>query len=447
MIVALEDTPRDRQIVARSVQRVGAVAERAGDRTGALAAFSRSAQLLAELTVHDPANATWKRDHAEAIERIGETERALGHAAESAAAFRKSQEMRRALVELDPKNLTWLRELATSYDSLAQIEFDLGKLDDAEKLYRTGLGLVEKLVALEPANTLIRNDLYGNLGQLARLMHARGDLDAALQLFERRLATANELVATAPSNQHEFRVSNAHEDMSIILMDRGDAPAARAHAKQSLAIRERLVAASPGHVQWTSALATSIEAIAQAQDKPADARPLIAKSIGYRRTLLAKDPADIVLRVDLLLGLMIEARVTRDLADHAAATASQTEALGIAKALVAADPASSLFALYLEQSLEIGGDLAAAQQRDADAAQQYRAAIAALEPYVDAALTDSHLAGEVAEARWKLSRVVTGTERASLVRAARATFEQLKRTKRLAPDRAKLLATIVASRA
>ena len=106
---------------------------------------------------------------------------------------------------------------------------------------------------------------------------------------------------------------------------------------------------------------------------------------------------------------------------------------------------SSLFALYVEQSCEIGGDIAADQNQPAEAATQYRAAIAALSPFVDASYSDPHLASEVAEAKWKLSKVVAGAERGRLVREAIAVLEALQRTKRLAPDRAKLLATIRAS--
>jgi hypothetical protein len=165
---------------------------------------------------------------------------------------------------------------------------------------------------------------------------------------------------------------------------------------------------------------------------------LIAKSLGHRRTIVAADPADTIARVDLLLDLMIEARITRDLKDYGAAATSQTEARTIAEALAAADPKSGLFALYVEQVNEIGGDISADQQQLAEAARQYQAAIAALAPFVDAELSDSHFASEVAEARWKLSRVVTGPERAMLVRDALAVLERLRRTKRLSPQRMKL---------
>jgi len=433
-----DDTPANRQVVATAVQRVGAVAEKSGDRAGALAAFQRSAELLAQLTVHDPTNAAWKRDHAEAMSRVGDAERALGHAKETIAAYEQSRAIREALVAQDPKNLVWLRELAMSYGPLAQIDFDLGALDQAEQKYRAGLAIVEKLVAAERANQLYRHDLYATYGELGHLTHARGDLDGALAWFERRLATARGMVDAQPSNAHRFALSNAHEDMSTILMDRGDAPGARDHAEKSLALRERLVAESPDHAAWRSALANSLSTLAQAQDAPATARTLIAKSLGHRRTIVAADPADTIARVDLLLDLMIEARITRDLKDYGAAATSQTEARTIAEALAAADPKSGLFALYVEQVNEIGGDISADQQQLAEAARQYQAAIAALAPFVDAELSDSHFASEVAEARWKLSRVVTGPERAMLVRDALAVLERLRRTKRLSPQRMKL---------
>src|SRR5690606_23455428 len=117
--------------------------------------------------------------------------------------------------------------------------------------------------------------------------------------------------------------------LSFLLMDRGDAAGAREAAQKSLALREKLVAERPDHVQWKDALATSYEALAQAQEDPAQARTLIAKSIEHRRALVAADPNDVVIRVGLLLSLMIEARVTRELKDLDAAAKSQADALAI----------------------------------------------------------------------------------------------------------------------
>lgn len=127
------------------------------------------------------------------------------------------------------------------------------------------------------------------------------------------------------------------------------------------------------------------------------------------------------------------------LAGPGPASAAQTEAVAIADSLAKSDPQSALFATYLEQALEIGGDIATDQKQASVAAPQYRRGIAVLEPFMDGALSDTQIATEVAESKWKLAQVVTGAERATLRRDALAVMERLQRAKRLSPDRQKLL--------
>ena len=440
MIVKLDTDARHQLNLSALVQRVGSVAEQRGDRDGALAAFKRSATILEQLSAHDPSNATWKSWWATALARVGDSERALGRRKESTEAYEHSLALRKALVDSDAKNLMWLSDLAGAYRSLASQNFDLGDFDRAEQRTKQALTYIEKLVAANPKTVEPRFDLYAVCGDLGEISLARGNHAAALGFYKRRLETATAIVKDEPANPHKFWLSNAHEDLAMALMDSGDAAGARAAAQQSLAIREELVKAQPDHVQWRAGLARSLQMLAQAQDDPKQARELIGKALVHHRALVKADPNDIVLRADLLSSLMIQGRITRDLHDLDATAASQTEALPIAKLLLAADPQNATFATFVEQALEIGGDVAAERKQNPDAAKQYREAIAVLEPFVDPGLSDPHVASEVAEAKWKLSKVVTGKERTALVRQAIATLESLKRSKRLAPDRAKLLA-------
>ncbi|MGE0549172.1 MAG: protein kinase [Kofleriaceae bacterium] len=436
-ILELDNAPNNRLNLSTLVQRVGAVAETRGEHELALASFQRSASLLDELVAHDPRNAMWKGALAVALARVGDAQRALGHREQTTAALERSLALYKELTQSDPKNLTWTWELAGAYDSLATTDFDLGELARAEQRYRTGLELAEKLVAADPNSQEYRHRLYTSLASMGQITHARGNLDAALKWFQRRLEVATAMVDAERSNATLFSLSNAHEEMSVILMDRGDAAGARTAAESSLAIREQLVAQEPANAKWSGALANSLEMLAQSQDEPSKVRPLIARAIEHRRKMTA--PTDIASQVNLLLSLMVEARVTHELRDLRAAEASQTEAAAIAQSLLNTDPKSALFATYVEQSLEIGGDIAAARQQRSRAAHQYRAAIAALAPFVDAKLSDSHTASEIAEAKWKLSKVAPRAQRGKLVREAIAMLETLKRSNRLGHHREKLL--------
>jgi tetratricopeptide (TPR) repeat protein len=439
-LTGLDTDPKHRLNLSTLLQRVGAVAEKRGDREGALAAFTRSAAIAEELVAHDPKNAMWKNGWALALARVADAHRMLGHGKETMAALEKSLELRKALVEADPKNLLSLGDLAGTYGSLAMIDFDAGNLDRAEQRFRQSLAIKEKVAAADPKSIEFRFDLYAAYGDMGQITHARGNSDAALGWYKKRLETAQAIVASDSADTHRFWESNALENLSMILMDRGDAAGARAAAEKSLAIREQLVGAQPEHAQWRGALAMSLQMLAQAQDEPKAARKIIERALVHHRSLVKAAPNDVVARADMLLSLMIQGRITRDLKDLDAAGVTQVEALAIAKQLLDSDPKNALFATYYEQALEIGGDVAALRKQNAEAAKLYRAAIAVLEPFVDRELGDPHVAAEVAEAKWKLSKVVTGAERGKLVREAIATLESLKRTKRLAPDRAKLLA-------
>ncbi|HEY5921610.1 MAG TPA: serine/threonine-protein kinase [Kofleriaceae bacterium] len=439
-IAKLDTDPKHQLNLSTLNQRVGAVAEKRGDRAGALAAFKRSAALLDQLTKHDPNNATWKSWYGTVLSRVGDSERALGRREETTAAYEQSLAIRKALVDSDPKNLTWLADLAGAHGSLATLDFDVGDFAGAERHYKQALAIAEQLVRVEPNSVEFKFLLYASCGNMGEITHARGEGATALRWYKRRVEAAQSIVNTDAAPPHKFWLSNAYENLSMILMDTGDAPAAREAAQQSLAIREELVKSKPDHAQWKGALAMSLQMLAQAQDDPKQARELIGKAAAHQRELVKSDPSDIVQRADFLGSLMIQGRITRDLGDLDAAAATQAEALPIAKALLETDPKNALLATYLEQALEIGGDIAALRKRNAEAAQQYRAALATLEPFLDPGLGDPHIASEIAEAKFKLSKVVAAKEAAPLARDAINILERLKKTKRLAPDREKLLA-------
>ena len=443
--LAVDDPGPDAQrSLGTTLQRQADVRSKQGDRAGALAAHRRAAEVFERASERDPSNAVMRSSLALAINRVGGVERALGHRAEAEAAFERARALRQALVDLEPNNLIWLRDLGDSHDRLGALLLDLGRLDDADRHFAAGIAITEQLIASEP-NPRYRDDLRVGFGKRAMVARARGDSDAALGWYRKRLEVAQANSLADPSNHGlAYSLSVAYDDVSTILMDRNDPAGARDAAAKSLAILERLVAGSPTHVKWRRALATALESLATSQDEATDARVWIAKAIPHRRELVGIDRDDTELQIDLVLALSLEARIARAMDDYTPASASATEALALLEPLIARDPANLIWASYRAQAHEVSGDIAADQGHADEAARRYRAAIDAIAPFLDDKLDDAHIAGEIAESKWKLSKVVGKAERTRLIGEAIALLEALARAKRLSPAYAAKLAEMKA---
>ena len=327
-----EDLPPD-QVDAESERNRGvtlhskaAILEAKGDLDGALAILRQALELSESLSQSNPNSFLAARDTIIGLREIGDLLTRQGKVAEATDYYQRSAE-----ILIPTLAGTW-----DDSDALFAALFDEeGREESAAQLQAAA----ENDVAAD----LLKNmsALMERVGNTAR---NEGDLEKAMRKYDVSLRI-NEAVAEAyPENgPAKNNLHASYQKAGIVEQERQDYARAERFFRKALNLTRKEVERSPGDALWLERLANALERLAGNQvnrDQPELAWENAIEALGYRRSLVADDPVNLVLQHGLYVALT-QSGIAADLtARREEATRFHSEANEIALKLAKADPSN-----------------------------------------------------------------------------------------------------------
>jgi tetratricopeptide (TPR) repeat protein len=194
---------------------------------------------------------------------VGEIQEKLGHYSEADSACHRATRILQRLVADVPSFPQYECELATTEGTLARLSWATGPHGKAERLVRQAIARLEMLVTDVPSDPRYRNELARSYMLLAQFLSKTARWEAekailqAIPLFEKLAADSIGM----PRYRHELVV--AHASLGLVLRDLGRYEDARRTYRRAITLGEELVSESPSVPEYVSALALSLDALAQ----------------------------------------------------------------------------------------------------------------------------------------------------------------------------------------
>ena len=241
----------------------------------------------------------------------------LGDTAGALASYRKAQAILEALLQTDPVNMEIRRDLSIAYENIGNIQTRLMQRNEAVESQRQSLSLREGLLTADPTKVEDRRlvaDSNFYLGDALLAGHSNlfdeMPWPAALESFRKSLLIREQLYAADPMNKSDGRnLAQSYQRIGISLEFIGDANkdmeswrASLESHRQSVMIREKLVAVNPTSAQARRDLADEYIMKASVQADAGDAAGALAdcrKALVMFRALAAADPTNSEARRDL----------------------------------------------------------------------------------------------------------------------------------------------------
>ncbi|MBE7219188.1 MAG: hypothetical protein INR64_12015, partial [Caulobacteraceae bacterium] len=255
-----------RRVLSQAEENIGAVRSRLNQCQEAARSHRRSLAIRQALLKEDPAHAAdWSRGLA--ANHLG-----LGDALVSASRGQPAADARHAALEEYRRALPLCERLHAAHpDDLpgaillvkacGRIASELGELgaqrhdveafEESAVFHRRALETCEAILRSDPTSTSCKRRLADELMAGAHgLAMSRSRLEDAAEYCQRALELTESLAGLDPANAEARQdLSSAHFVAGLVCQARGDAPAAAAHYRQSLAILEPLVAEHPDNAE------------------------------------------------------------------------------------------------------------------------------------------------------------------------------------------------------
>jgi tetratricopeptide (TPR) repeat protein len=299
---------------------VGAAYEAAGNLDGALAEFQIAVELDRRRLQREPRNDTWRKDLAVSLNRVGVVLQKRADLAAARRAFTEELALQRQLVAAAPNDAKRLARLAVTLGYTGLLQKMMGDTREAFASYREELDVSAKLAALDPGNlTQRRNQLMAQL-RLAGLM--TDDPSKALALTRETERGLRAIVKEDPRPLWLRDLAGSLHTKGLLSLEAGNAAAARAAAREAIALLDPLDAADPRNPQNVRLLCDNLLLAADAeewQDHEDAARDLRRRVMILTEGLTAGDVRVAALRARAMSSLGYRSEASAEVAKLIAA--------------------------------------------------------------------------------------------------------------------------------
>ncbi|MEP6810227.1 MAG: protein kinase [Chthoniobacterales bacterium] len=291
------------------------------------------------------------------------------------------------------------RELAAAYIRVGNVQgnpsnSNLGDTAGALRSYQRAQEIAEQLLAISSGDAAARRSLALVKEKMGDLQALAGDIPAAVATTRASLTLFREIAQAASEDRNAQRsLAISHIKMGDLLgnpnmRNAGDFASAMANFHTSLAILQTLAQADPADLKTGRFLGLVYErtgSVEEAQKDVAAAEESYRKSQQIREKLARDWPDNAMLARDAAIAQEKIANVQIMRGDLGAALANREKSLEAFRVLYQADPKNVMSKLSLAISHIHLGDLLSEPglARSEDAAQNYRAAIAILQPLLE----------------------------------------------------------------
>lgn len=251
---------------------------------------------------------TLQRELADAYMRIGDIQGNahgpnLGDQPAALHSYNKSLELYGALPKAEPENWADQRNVAQIHMRIGDIDSKTGKIGQAAESYRRAMVILEKSTAARPDDHVMQNSLakiYSRIGDLEGNPYVAnlGDTKAGLEYHRKALAIFEKESKANPSDAEVMAdLENSHRTLAVLLLS--DPVQAEQHARQGVAIAEKLIAADPKGVRAYLALASARDSLARvliSRNAWDDALAVYRKMLPSDQSMVTVDPKNMQAR-------------------------------------------------------------------------------------------------------------------------------------------------------
>lgn len=187
-------------VLSFAVSSLGRTKMEQGNYEAALADYSSSAEILNELIVNEPNNATYKSDLVFVEGRVASLYFEQEEFVKTIETCNSALIRIGNLLLLSPQNILWQRAQALLLALKGDAQLTLGHVEDASPGIEQSLRTIQTLSDADTDNTNLLNDRAAILQRVGDLRLAEGDVEAALAAFLMANKIADQLILSAPAN-------------------------------------------------------------------------------------------------------------------------------------------------------------------------------------------------------------------------------------------------------
>jgi serine/threonine protein kinase len=358
-----------------------------GKAEQAEAPVQQALALSTDLLAREPTNAEWLHLRASSFDWLGYVRMERAQPAQDVvAAFEQAAALGEQLVQRAPDNTTYVNQLAASLSNLGALQYNTDMLDAASEHLSRSIDVrraaMPRIAPTERAEWLA--SLAGTLGWLSSVREAQGLLAQALAVRREQHDVLRDLQRDDPKNTvWQYDLAVAYRYAAELHEALGDTASREQMLAHSLDAFAHLTALDAANASWQRALAVSQRNLAKLRREQGDraaALMLLQTARTTLATLLRGEPGNSEWQWQLALN---QAQAAEIEGGRDAVARMQRAQVELERLVSTGDLGAREHTELAELGWRLGSLLDAQGARD-DARAQWRAALAALQPELDA---------------------------------------------------------------
>ena len=229
---------------ASTLERLGDIAQRAGQSDPALAHYSAQETLLRRLRAAQPDDRAVQQALAIACEKLGTLHERQGRFADALARYEEERDLFRPLSEKTPGDLVLRRRIVVSFGKIGGALLALQRPAEALAPLAEALRAAEDLARIDPVNLDLQRELAAAHQRLGTLHREAKRHTESLDHFARDISLLESLTTREPANpdfQQDLAIAHAQHAMTLLARATpADIPAARESFTRSRALLAKL---------------------------------------------------------------------------------------------------------------------------------------------------------------------------------------------------------------
>jgi tetratricopeptide (TPR) repeat protein len=215
----------------------------------------------------DPSSNLAKRALANGLARSGQFKRENGKASEARSELTESLGILRSLALSDPNSAIAKRDVSSALLQSGHANMQLDDVDTGRSAYNESVSILRALIAADTSSAADQRQLSINLEVIGDFERLAFDFERARLAYIESLAISQKLQNLDPSSVQANRdVSLGFLKLGELLARTGDLVGARSAFNESLMIRRALLAAAPSSPEALTAVAGSLERLADIEN-------------------------------------------------------------------------------------------------------------------------------------------------------------------------------------
>ncbi|HWU77200.1 MAG TPA: toll/interleukin-1 receptor domain-containing protein, partial [Rhodanobacter sp.] len=247
---------------------------------------------------------------------IGHVLEARGQPDSAAALYRSALSLAKELVAADSNKIEWAVALGRAHNDMGKLALLNGDLGTAIREYRADDAIETELLSRDPRNNEQKDNMLTTRAILGRTLALAGDDANGTRDLQQAVDAASALMKIAPTNT-DFQEYQAIYAVQLARMHRldGNLPAAQSLIEHALGSLGELATKDPASAYFKQDLAEAMTeqgAESLAGELPERTRSEVESALAALAPLLAKQPHDRTLMLDLLSTQLLLAQVSTD---------------------------------------------------------------------------------------------------------------------------------------